>query len=618
MKTQKNSVRRSLVVSATALVVSVAMLIGTTFAWFTDSVSSGTNKIVAGNLDVELEYKNTNDGNFAKVTPTTNVFKDDTLWEPGHVEYAVLKISNAGTLALKYKLAVNVVNEKAGTSVKTNAPFKLSDFLKYAVVDGDISNNTRADMVTAATPTAKKLSEGYALTDEHLSKEQSKTVTLVVWLPDNIGNEANYTGNDVPTIQMGINLVATQYTEESDSFGNTYDENADGTPDNGSLWNGTTLAQTTVPVQPSGVTTITTSDITATVPENSVDPGVTNLTLTMIQTTTPANIKVTATNANTLTYDVSLKDQNNNVVKAAENTYFTFTIQLKPNLDIVSFKHHDTPLNKVDSITGNDQFVYNDTTGELTFSTDDFSPFTAVWKFDGGKGTEDNPYLIATAEQLLGLEKEEGTFCCKLTNDITIPNEVYLSSKKVTIDLNGHSVTLDYADGVKPNNGSVFYIGGKKSELTIKDTSEAKTGTVYGSDKNYPNKVTSAVRAGNYGKLNIYGGNFVGRSEGTSCIFVYTNMSSASKATVNIYGGTFKTLTPSNGIYYVLNHQDSATAGCTMNVYGGEFYNYNPGKTNVDPVNAKTGKILLATDATTTSSSEGGDTVYTVTSTQAQ
>ena len=55
-----------------------------------------------------------------------------------------------------------------------------------------------------------------------------------------------------------------------------------------------------------------------------------------------------------------------------------------------------------------------------------------------------------------------------------------------------------------------------------------------------------------------------------------------------------------------------------MNVYGGKFYNYNPGETNVDPVNAKTGKILLATGATTTSSSEGGDTVYTVTSTQAQ
>lgn len=69
---------------------------------------------------------------------------------------------------------------------------------------------------------------------------------------------------------------------------------------------------------------------------------------------------------------------------------------------------------------------------------------------------------------------------------------------------------------------------------------------------------------------------------------------------------------------FVLNHQDNASAGCTMNVYGGKFYNYNPGETNVDPANAKTGKILLATGATTTSSSEGGDTVYTVTSTQAQ
>ena len=191
-------------------------------------------------------------------------------------------------------------------------------------------------------------------------------------------------------------------------------------------------------------------------------------------------------------------------------------------------------------------------------------------------------------------------------------DEIYLSGKTVVIDLNGHSVKLDYADGVKPNNGSVFYIGGKKSSLTINDSSEGQTGAVIGSDKTYTNKVTSAVRAGNYGKLTINGGHFYGMSEGTSCIFVYTSMSSGSKATVTINGGKFETASPSNGTYYVLNHQDNATGGCTITVNGGSFKNYNPGVTEVDPVNAKTGKIVLGTGASTSSAEIDGAVWYTV------
>ena len=187
-----------------------------------------------------------------------------------------------------------------------------------------------------------------------------------------------------------------------------------------------------------------------------------------------------------------------------------------------------------------------------------------------------------------------------------------LSGKTVVMDLNGHSIRLEYAAGVKPNNGSVFYIGGKKGNLTINDSSEGQTGAVYGSDKTYANKVTSAVRAGNYGRLTINGGHFYGTSEGTSCIFVYTSMSSGSKATVTINGGKFETATPSNGTYYVLNHQDNATAGCTITVNGGSFKNYNPGVTTVDPVNAKTGKITLGNGCTTTSTVDGSDTWYTV------
>ncbi len=230
--------------------------------------------------------------------------------------------------------------------------------------------------------------------------------------------------------------------------------------------------------------------------------------------------------------------------------------------------------------------------------------------FVGGLGTEESPYLIATGEQALKIEKLKKGAYLKFIADVTVEDEIYMSGKKFVIDLNGHSVKLEYADGVKPNNGSVFYIGGKGGQLTINDSSEAQTGAVIGSDKTYTNKVTSAVRAGNYGKLIINGGHFYGTSEGTSCIFVYTNMSSGSKATVVINGGIFETATPSNGTYYVLNHQDNATGGCTITVNGGKFKNYNPGVTTVDPVNDKTGKIVLGEGCTTTPIEENSDVTW--------
>ena len=248
--------------------------------------------------------------------------------------------------------------------------------------------------------------------------------------------------------------------------------------------------------------------------------------------------------------------------------------------------------------------MYDSTTGVITFTTDDFSPFTVKYMFNGGLGTAEAPYLIATGEQALAMEGQKG--CFKLVADIVVTDEVYLSGKKVVVDLNGHSIKLDYAEGVKPNNGSVLYIGGKGGNLTINDSSAAQTGAVIGSDQTYPNKVTCAVRAGNSSKLTINGGHFYGTSKETSCIYTY-----GTYAKVVINGGTFET-TEYNGKYFVLNHEDGLTTGCTMTVNGGSFKNYNPGVTVVDPVNAKTGKISLGAGCTTTSKEIDGAIWYTV------
>ena len=223
--TSRKSTKRALITSALAILMCVAMLIGTTFAWFTDTASTGVNKIRAGNLKMEVSYKNTSDGEFTVLNESTNVFKQDTLWEPGHVEYAVLNVKNIGTLALKYKLGINIAGETGSTNVLGNE-FKLSDYIKFGVVDEDLSGKTRDEMVAAVTD-SKLIKEGYSKESHLDTTDANETVTLVVWMPTDVGNKANYkVGAAVPEINLGINVAATQYTHESDSFGNQYDKDA--------------------------------------------------------------------------------------------------------------------------------------------------------------------------------------------------------------------------------------------------------------------------------------------------------------------------------------------------------------------------------------------------------
>ena len=266
----------------------------------------------------------------------------------------------------------------------------------------------------------------------------------------------------------------------------------------------------------------------------------------------------------------------------------------------------------VPTTVSGENYVKNSTDLEADTKLETQIDYDKVNKTDyvGGLGTLESPYLIATGEQAYKMRNGKGYF--KLIDDVVVNNEIYMSEKTYVVDLNGHTIRLEYAADAKPNNGGVFNISGKKSSLTINDSSNGQ-GKVIGSDKTYANKVTCAVRVGNYAKLTINGGHFYGTSEETSCIFVMTSTASGSKGTVVINGGTFETATPdTDGTYYVLNHQDSSTTGCTITVNGGSFKNYNPGVTKVDPVNAKTGKIVLGTGCKTTETKDGDVTWYIV------
>jgi predicted ribosomally synthesized peptide with SipW-like signal peptide len=222
--TKKYSTKKALIASVLTLVLCFSMLIGTTFAWFTDSVTSANNIITSGNLDIELEYWNGT--NWVDVAGKSDILTN-TKWEPGVAEVAYLRVANAGSLALKYQLGVNIVSEKAGVNV-AGEEFKLSDYIQFGVVEnvnGESGAYANREAAVAAVTDAKKISAGYTKADS-MTAGTELYLALVVWMPTNVGNVANHNGVNVPKIELGINVVATQNTYEEDSFGPDYDEDA--------------------------------------------------------------------------------------------------------------------------------------------------------------------------------------------------------------------------------------------------------------------------------------------------------------------------------------------------------------------------------------------------------
>ena len=225
----KTNSKKALLSSAFALVLSVAMLIGTTFAWFTDTASTGINKIQAGNLDVELEYSK-DFTKWEKVNDTTKVFEDSTLWEPGRTEIVYLRVKNAGTLALKYTLGIYNLYNYTGKNVLGNK-YSLSDYVKLGAAEADSAYADRAAAISAVQDSAKTLNSigDTGVIGADLATDTTKVYAMVLYMPTTVGNEANPKNNDpywAAKVSLGISVDATQAVSESDSFGNTYDENA--------------------------------------------------------------------------------------------------------------------------------------------------------------------------------------------------------------------------------------------------------------------------------------------------------------------------------------------------------------------------------------------------------
>ncbi len=209
--------KRALLTSALAIVACVAMLIGSTFAWFTDTAGTAVNKIQAGNLKVDLQIFDKETGKWVTAEGKTLDFvkaeghgNEEVLWEPG-VRYALpeLRIVNKGNLALKYRVVI--------AGAKDATPDNGIDDLKLLdVIDWTYSVSGAGGDAVASLDTERHLAAKTGDEDVY------DTLTIMGTMQTTAGND--YQGMAVEGI--AIKVYATQDTVEGDSFNNEYDKNA--------------------------------------------------------------------------------------------------------------------------------------------------------------------------------------------------------------------------------------------------------------------------------------------------------------------------------------------------------------------------------------------------------
>ena len=227
---ESTKTKKALRGSLFALFLCIVLLIGTTFAWFTDTASTGVNKIQSGNLKVGFEYWN---GEKYVDAKNATLFSEDTLWEPGHTEVVYLKVSNKGNLALKYRLNTIDTFEYQYAKNSNGDAILLSKYLEIGIAEGKNAAEgtyaTREDAVAAAKNNMvsyDSYTKENTLLPAEGDNESADYLAFVVRMPETVGNEANsVNGNNSPWIRFNLALTATQASHESDSFNNTYDEN---------------------------------------------------------------------------------------------------------------------------------------------------------------------------------------------------------------------------------------------------------------------------------------------------------------------------------------------------------------------------------------------------------
>ena len=453
--TNRKSTKRALLGSVMAMVLCMAMLVGATFAWFTDTASTGVNKIQAGKLDVALEMKDAS-GNWVSAEGKTLDFVkaadakgEAILWEPG-CTYTLpeLRVVNNGNLALKYKVVITGINGSA----------KLNEAIEWTI--GDVAMGA----------------------EQHLAAGEGNAFTIKGHMKESAGND--YMNESIDGI--AITVVATQDTVESDSFDKDYDAGAE--------YPVVAVAN----VNTNGDTVLKDKEedhtIQVTVPAGALDEGVQSLKLEVVKSAAPAGVQVASTESSQ-SYEVTMKDQNGNAV-STNGTLMTVEMNVGKNRTALKLYHDGEKMtNDIGTLTdAADHYVYDAATGYVTMKVSHFSPFTAVfardyWTDHAADGyatpvdTANKVVTVSSAEELALFAKEvtdDGKnysgYTLDLANDVDLgeylwkPINGYKRLSGIVVNGNGHTIRNMKVRGC--TNSSVYgvgFIGDINGAVTVKD-----------------------------------------------------------------------------------------------------------------------------------------------------
>ena len=505
-----NSTKKTFLTSLMALLLCIVMLMGTTFAWFTDVVTSTGNIIQAGNLDAEMYYSESLENPDWKNADGPAVFNYDK-WEPGYTVVRYIKIKNAGNFNFKFQLSLdaNGVVSKLGDVIDVyfvnpaNQEIESLEGLNNVGVLTNVIKNSNY-MPGTLTPGSEVI------------------LAIALHMQESAGNE--YQKLELCEGGFDLKLIATQVGGESDSFGDDYDDEA-AWPDN---YVGESIAKAPVTLDENGILstdlffTNQEGTVKITVPAGTkFKNGTSNAHVNLTQLDTgDANITLEG-NEEAKSFDLHLANlawDNSKVVTieiqeflpAGLNmgNYKLYHVEDGQTLEMQLLADGDTPEHNsfnYDPATG-DVVLHLASFSEIALVADTVNPWngTVADSFAGGDGSEKNPYLIANADQFV-------YFGDLISNDSSDDGHYRKAHYKLITDIN-----LGGAENA--NAGNIFYpIGYHKvgGTAAATDVDNAPEFICHEEDPDYKvNRNPLTTISNNGSEWYTYGGAFMGVFDG--------------------------------------------------------------------------------------------------------
>ena len=550
--TNSKTTRKALLSSVLALTMCVAMLVATTFAWFTDTASTSVNRIQAGKLDVALYYGNSadvasvtdwkpiNDNSgalgwmqkqSADGTVTMVTAENQPLWEPGCTfSLPALKIVNEGDLALKYKIIISGITGNA----------KLLDAIEWTMqLDG----------------VDETLGTEHSLPAKTGDEESKNTFTISGHMREDAGNE--YQGLSIDGI--AITVSATQDTVEYDSTTEDYDADAayelkiDETA-TGNLPVTKSESDTNATVKTE--TTISSGSVSVTYPEYVKLVDTAHVTGTTDQKAdVEQKLKYVSSAKDDVAEGVTVGDDQATAsytltlpVAEDNDVLVPVTINYNKGLTGVEVYHNGVLLATSAATPEREYAVYNSETGELTLYLFHASPIDIVYD---KPGTTTETTKVKTVDELKEAIAAANGKTIVLDEDLSLTDTYIAVENDVTIDLNNHTIT---------QNGKITFLIKTAVDFTVKNGKFVLTGSqpraiVMGKGTYYKNAYESGACSVVVKNVDFD----VQGSQGTA-INAGTNT-----GMLTIIGGTYN-VTSTQGSGLNIGNCKASITGITMNV----------------------------------------------------